>query len=76
MGRTRFLSGDPGFFPLATFSSASWTLGETARRLGISPRSLARLVASGDLKVVRLSTRSVRVRPSDLETYIESRVGR
>jgi excisionase family DNA binding protein len=49
------------------------TLGEVSRRLRISPRSLARLVASGDLRVVRLSARVVRIRPADLDAYIESR---
>ena len=49
------------------------TLGEVARRLGISPRSLARLIAAGELPVVRLSARVVRISPADLDTYIESR---
>jgi excisionase family DNA binding protein len=49
------------------------TLGEVARRLGISPRSLARLIAAGELPVVRLSARVVRISPADLAAYIESR---
>jgi excisionase family DNA binding protein len=49
------------------------TLGKVARRLGISPRSLSRLIASGELPVVRLSARVVRLSPSDLAAYIESR---
>ncbi|MGC2295317.1 MAG: helix-turn-helix domain-containing protein [Candidatus Dormiibacterota bacterium] len=52
------------------------TLGEVARRLGISPRSLSRLIASGELPVVRLSARVVRISPSDLTAYIEARKGR
>ena len=49
------------------------TLGEVARRLGVSPRSLSRLIASGELPVVRLSARVVRIAPSDLASYIEAR---
>jgi excisionase family DNA binding protein len=49
------------------------TLGEVARRLGISPRSLSRLIASGELPVLRLSARSVRISRTDLAAYIEAR---
>ena len=42
------------------------TLGEVARRLGISPRSLSRVIASGELPVVRLRARVVRISPADL----------
>lgn len=49
------------------------TLGEVARRLGISPRSLARLISAGDLAVVRVSTRVVRISPADLAAYIASK---
>ena len=52
------------------------TLAEVARRLGISPRSLSRLIASGDLPVVRLSSRVIRVSPADLADYIERKRGR
>ena len=40
----------------------------------VSPRSLSRLVASGELPVVRLSQRVVRVRPEDLAAYVASRL--
>ncbi|MGA2873744.1 MAG: helix-turn-helix domain-containing protein [Candidatus Dormibacteria bacterium] len=52
------------------------TLSDAAKRLGISTRHLARLLAPGDLPVVRLSPRVVRIAPADLDAYVESRKGR
>lgn len=42
--------------------------------LGVSTRHLSRLIAAGDLPVVRLSQRVVRVRPEDLATNVASRL--
>jgi excisionase family DNA binding protein len=49
------------------------TLAEAAKLLGISVRHLSRLVSAGQLPVVKLSTRVVRISPADLAAYIESR---
>ena len=46
-------------------------LGEAARKLSCSRRFLEKQVAAGRLRVVRLSSRCVRVRPSDLANYLE-----
>jgi excisionase family DNA binding protein len=51
------------------------TLGEVARRLGISPRSLSRLIAAGELPEVPLSARVVRIAPADLAAYIKAPPG-
>ena len=45
---------------------------ETARALALSVRTVERLIASGELVAVR-SGRSVRVRRTDLNAYIEAR---
>jgi excisionase family DNA binding protein len=49
------------------------TLAEAAKVLGISVRHLSRLISLGQLPVVKLSTRVVRISPADLDAYIESR---
>jgi excisionase family DNA binding protein len=46
-------------------------LGEVARRLSCSRRFLEKQVAAGRLRVVRLSSRCVRVRPADLSDYLD-----
>jgi excisionase family DNA binding protein len=45
---------------------------EVAARLHVSVRSVERLVADGRLRVVQLSPRERRVRPADLEAFIDS----
>ena len=45
------------------------TAGRTARRLDTSERHVRRLVASGRLPAVKLGGK-VRIRPDDLETYV------
>jgi excisionase family DNA binding protein len=47
-------------------------LGEVARRLNCSRRFLEKQIAAGRLRVVRLSPRCVRVRPTDLAAYLDS----
>jgi excisionase family DNA binding protein len=44
-----------------------------AKRLGISVRHLSRVIAAGDLPVVRLGTRVVRISPADLDRYIAAK---
>jgi excisionase family DNA binding protein len=50
---------------------AALRLAEVARRLSCSRRFLEKQVAAGKLRVVRLSPRCVRVRPTDLVDYLE-----
>ena len=47
------------------------TKGEAAERLGVSIRTLERLVATGRLRQVRIE-RLARFRVSDLEAYVDS----
>ena len=44
-----------------------------AERLTVSMRTLRAYIASGALPVVRLSARSVRIHPDDLDEFIEKR---
>ena len=46
-------------------------LGEVAKGLSCSRRFLEKQIAAGRLRVVRLSSRCVRVRPVDLANYLE-----
>lgn len=50
-----------------------WTVEESARAVGISRSKLYAEIASGSMPVVRIG-RSVRVRKSDLEAWIERHV--
>lgn len=45
---------------------------EVAARLAVSPATVGRLVKQGRLAVVRVGARSLRVRPQDLEAFIQS----
>lgn len=49
------------------------TLDEVCDRLQVSEATARRLVRDGDLKVVRIG-RAVRVRPEDLDEFIEARL--
>ena len=48
------------------------TLNEAAYRLGCTRRFLETRIGDGELKVVRLSRRLVRIRVSDFDAWIES----
>jgi excisionase family DNA binding protein len=58
-------SGLPPWEPMLTLSA-------TAKFLCVSLRQVYRLIADGKLPVVMVSTRSPRLRPSDLRKYLES----
>lgn len=49
------------------------TVDEVAGRCGVSRRTVFAWVAAGDLTVVRLGRRVVRVRQADLDSMIERR---
>ena len=49
------------------------TAAEAARLLAVSLRTFRGLIAAGKLPVIRLSPRSVRIDPGDLQTFIEER---
>ena len=53
--------------------SMAYRLPEVARMVGCSKRFLEKQIAAGYLRCLRLSTRCVRIRPQDLENYLESR---
>jgi len=48
-------------------------LAEAARLLGVSPKTVRRLVECGELAVVRVGTRRVLFDPRDLQLYREAR---
>jgi excisionase family DNA binding protein len=56
---------------LSGIEHSALQLGEVARRLSCSRRFLEKQVAAGRLRVVRLSPRCVRIRPTDLAEYLE-----
>ncbi len=47
---------------------------EVAQQLALGQRTVARLIAAGDLQCVRIG-RPVRVRPADLEQFIDRQAG-
>jgi len=49
------------------------TVGEVAEKLRMAKGSIYRWISTGKLKHVKLGHRAVRVRPSDLEAFIEER---
>ena len=49
------------------------TLQQVADRLQVSMSTIRRLADAGDLKLVRIG-RNLRVRPDDLQTYIEANI--
>ena len=49
---------------------------DVARRLQVSPRTVARIKADGELRHVRISDRAVRFRPEDVDDYIVNRTRR
>lgn len=54
-----------------TASGRLLTMREAADRLAISKRSAERMVERGELRVVRITRRTVRVRPSDLDAAVD-----
>lgn len=57
--------------PLAT-PAATLTYPEAARYLGMSERSLQRLVAAGTVRHVRPTATRVRFRTADLDAYLDT----
>jgi excisionase family DNA binding protein len=49
------------------------TINEVANRLKVSPRTVQRTIASGELKPVRISYKVVRLVDTEVEQWIESR---
>lgn len=49
------------------------TVGEVAERLRMAKGSIYRWISQGKLKHVKLGHRAVRVRPGDLEAFLEER---
>lgn len=49
------------------------TAGETAQRLGVSLRTIRAMIARGELAVVRVAARAVRIDVRDLEQYVRRR---
>ena len=59
-------------FPHAEGVRTFMTVAEAAGRLGCTRRFLELRIADGELKIVRLSRRLVRIRVSDFDAWIES----
>ncbi len=49
------------------------TVRQAARRLGVAERVLRHAVRSGDLPAYRLGQRTVRLKPTDLDDWIQNR---
>ncbi len=49
------------------------TVRQAARRLGVAERVLRQAVRSGDLPAFRLGQRTVRLKPPDLDDWIQNR---
>ena len=49
------------------------TLRQAARKLGVAERVLRSAVRSGDLPAFRLGQRTLRVKPADLDDWIQDR---
>jgi DNA (cytosine-5)-methyltransferase 1 len=49
------------------------SLRQAARRLGVAERVLRHAVRSGDLPAFRLGQRTLRVKPTDLDDWIQNR---
>ncbi len=47
------------------------TTREVAETLAISPESVLRRIRSGELPAIRLSSKAIRIRESELEDYLE-----
>lgn len=70
------LAGAPTWTPDAAGSEAPLLLDykAVAKLLSVSPRQVARLVADGQLKVIRLGHRLVRIRRDDVVAFIAEAV--
>ena len=49
------------------------SLRQAARKIGVADRVLRQAVRSGDLPAFRLGQRTMRVKPADLEDWIQNR---
>ncbi len=49
------------------------SLRQAARKIGVADRVLRQAVRSGDLPAFKLSQRTVRVKPADLDDWIKNR---
>ena len=50
------------------------TMPQAAERLQVSLSTLRRIIDKGELPIVKINSRNVRVRPEDLDTYIEAKI--
>jgi excisionase family DNA binding protein len=51
------------------------SVNEAAARLGLSPLTIRRLIRCGKLPHVRPTPRTVRLRETDLEAFLQARIG-
>ncbi len=52
------------------------TVEEAANWLAVSKPTIRRMISRGEIPIVRIAQRNVRIKLSDLEKYIESNYGR
>jgi excisionase family DNA binding protein len=65
-------SSQPAFKPFRNQSEIlAINLNQAAQRVGCSRRLLEKQIAIGRLKAIRITTRCVRVRLTDLEDFLE-----
>jgi len=51
-----------------------WTLAEAGKQMGVSARTVRRILEDGEIPIVRIR-HSIRLRSTDVEAYIASRAG-
>lgn len=59
----------------AVAPESSWvSIAQAAEQLGIHPRTLRRYIRDGRLTVMRLSAQVVRIRPDDIEDFLDDNI--
>lgn len=55
--------------------SQTWlSINDAAQHLGVHPRTLRRYIRDGKLNAMRLSHQIVRIRPTDMDTFLKQNV--
>ncbi len=70
--RNAHRDGNEAAVPMLTGLEALMTFDQAAEALGISLRQFRRLVDSGKVAFVKVSERSPRVRPSELQRFLDA----
>ena len=72
--RNAYRGGNEAAVPMLSGLEALMTFDQAAEALGISLRQFRRLVDGGKVAFVKVSERSPRVRPSELQRFLDASV--